>query len=370
MCLDNLVLEAKKIVTAYAQKAVQAGQGQSLGRWLQHYPEQGTNACPIESRQFQIGHVRIANPLVSAPLAGISDHTFRIFAKFFGCGLTFSEMVTGCGLYYGHSKSMALAQVTELERPCAVQIFGAKPEIMAQAAAKIEGIADIIDINMGCPVPKILKNQSGGWLHRDPKNAEAMVKAVVEKVRVPVTVKMRLGWDFKSINVVDMALAAEAQGAKAISIHGRTVRQGFSGSADYRYIKKTKEKVGIPVIVSGDIGSPIKARDVLEYTGCDAVMIGRSAKGSMWVLMNILLIFLGQETHYMPDLEWKIAFSSCYLKFMIFFKGEQKAIKEFRKYLSWIFKGEKGVSRARKNFFAIESFDDAVTAMCSLKDGM
>jgi len=279
-------------------------------------------------------------------------------------------MVTSYGLYYNHKKSMALATVTELERPCAIQIFGSEPQVMAEAACRIEGIADIIDINMGCPVPKILKSGSGGWLLKDIKKAESIIRAVAEKAEVPVTVKVRLGWDRESINVLDMASLAEAQGARAITIHGRTVKQGFSGTADYSYIKKIKEKVKIPVIASGDIGSPTKAQEVLKYTGCDAVMVGRSSKGSVWVFMDILLGFLGFSSGYAPSLEWRKKFAACYLKFLVFFKGEQKAVKEFRKYLSWIFKGVGGISRAKKNFFTIKSFDDAIAVINSLVDGM
>ncbi|MGM0365578.1 MAG: tRNA dihydrouridine synthase DusB [Actinomycetota bacterium] len=367
MDLETLAYEARDIVYGYLEKREGADNKHKAEKWLKNYIDTGFGSLPVFGRSFEIGGTNIANPVVSAPLAGISDNTYRIFAKFFGCGLTFSEMVTGCGLYYNHKKSMALAAVTELERPCAVQIFGSEPEIMAEAAARVEAVADIIDINMGCPVPKILKSGSGGCLLKDIKKAGRIVEAVAKEVEVPVTVKVRLGWDSGSINVLDMAKTAEEQGAGAITIHGRTVKQGFSGTADYSHIRMVKDKVGIAVIASGDIGSPTKAQEVLKYTGCDAIMVGRNSKGSMWVLMDILLGLLGSSTGFMPDLEWRKEFAACYLKFLIFFKGEEKAVREFRKYLSWIFKGVRGISRAKKTFFTIKSFNDAIEVMDRLK---
>ncbi len=369
MDLETLAYEAKNTVYSYIDRASSEG-SQKVKSWLENYVDKGFNSFHIRSRSFDIGGVNINNPVISAPLAGISDNTFRIFSKFFGCGLTFSEMITSFGLYYNHKKSMALSMLTEMERPCAVQIFGSEPAVMAEAAARLEGIADIIDINMGCPVPKILKSGSGGRLLKDMGKAGKIIRAVTGRAGVPVTVKVRLGWDSKSINVLDMAKMAQEEGAQAITIHGRTVKQGFAGSADYRYIREVKQKVNIAVIASGDIGTPTKAQEVIKYTGCDAVMTGRDAKGAMWVFMDILLGFLGLESGGNPDLEWRKEFAECYLKFLIFFKGEEKAVREFRKYLSWIFKGIRGISRVKKNFFAIKSFDDAREVMDSLKDGM
>ncbi len=366
MDLETLTCEIKGLVYSYLNQ-VKAAEDGRIGSWLDGFGEKDFGSFPLSSYMYKIGNMRIKNPVVSAPLAGISDNTFRIFAKFFGCGLTYSEMITSFGLFYNHKKSMSMAQITELERPCAVQIFGSESDVMAEAAARTEGIADMIDINMGCPVPKVLKSGSGGCLLKDIGKAERIIKAVVSNVGLPVTAKIRLGWDWQSINALDMAYAAEAAGAKAIAIHGRTVRQGFSGTADYSYIKKVKERVSIPVIASGDIKSPHTARDVLKYTGCDAIMVGRAAKGSMWLFLDIILGFLGSYKGSAPDLQWRKKFALAYFNTMIYFKGEEKASREFRKYLSWIFKGQRGISRVKKNFFTIRSFEDAAVILDDIK---
>jgi len=323
----------------------------------------------IPEHSFEIGNVEIKNPLISAPLAGISDNTFRIFARFFGSALNCTEMISSYGIVYGQKKSLTLSEITNYERPCALQIFGPDPEIIAEAALRIEDKADIIDINMGCPVPKVLKAKSGGYLIQDKEKVKKIIKRLSSVLKKPLTIKTRIGWDAESINILDIAKIAEHSGAKAISIHGRTVKQGFSGVADYKLIKKVKEKIKIPVIVSGDIDSPGKAVEIMDYTGCDGIMIGRAVKGRLWLLTNILVFLLAdykESTNKIfdsvsePDLEWKKELSELYLKFMIYFKGEDRAVREFRKRLSWIFKGEKGISRIRDGFFKIDSFKNAI----------
>ncbi len=316
------------------------------------------------SRSFKIGNVNIGSPLISAPLAGISDNTYRIFARFFGSALTYSEMITSHGICSGHKKSLSLANITDYERPCAVQIFGSDPDIMTEAAKQIENKADIIDVNMGCPVPKVLKSKSGGYLTREETKVRQIITRLSSVLHKPLTVKTRIGWDSSSINILNIAKIAQDCGAGAISIHGRTVKQGFSGEVNYELIKKVKEKVKIPVIVSGDIGSPQKAREILDYTGCDGIMIGRAVKGRLWLFANILLFLLGNgrrpgDPEFDPGTGWKKEFSKLYLKFLIYFKGEDRAVREFRKHLCWIFKGTRGISRARRELFKIESFKDA-----------
>ncbi len=321
----------------------------------------GFNNYNLGDYGFKIGNVEIKNPIVSAPLAGISDNTYRIFANFFGCGLTFSEMITSYGVHYNHTKTIRMANITEYERPCALQIFGSDADIMAEAAQRLEGVADLIDINMGCPVPKIIKSGSGGYLLRDSYKIKAIIKKIKDKIDIPLTVKVRLGWDKNNINILEIAKIAEANGADAISIHGRTVKQGFSGNADYNYIKKVKKILDIPVIASGDIDSGEKALEVFEYTGCNGLMIGRKSQGAMWIFLKILLCLQYKKLSSLePNLEWKKKFAILYLEFLIYFKGKEKAIKEFRKYLSWIFKGVRGISKVRKKFFKINEYNDVV----------
>ncbi|MCL4378029.1 MAG: tRNA-dihydrouridine synthase [Actinobacteria bacterium] len=350
---------------------------------------------------FKIGNVLIKNPLVSAPLAGISDNTYRIIARAFGAALTFSEMITSYGIYFKHKNSLDLAEITDYEKPCAIQIFGSDPIIISEAAKIIEPKADIIDINMGCPVAKVLKSKSGGFLLQDEEKIKSIISKITRAVKKPVTIKVRIGWDKNNINVCKIAEIAESNGISAITIHGRTVRQGFSGEVNYDVIRQVKEKVKIPVIVSGDIDSPEKAIRVLNYTKCDALMLGRASKGSMWIFLDTLVSlllnlnrdfqivkngigskyvgtheFLNQSldrlklksNDYCPDINWKQNFAILYLKFLIYFKDEAKAVKEFRKYLIWIFKGTRGISKIKSDFFKISNFNDVKHIISTLNN--
>jgi nifR3 family TIM-barrel protein len=362
---------------------------------------------PGQCYSFKIGNLTIRNPVISAPLAGISDNTYRIFASAFGSALTYTEMITACGIHYNHKKSLALSEITDYERPCALQLFGEDPDIIVEAAARLEDRADIIDINMGCPVPKILKAKSGGYLVQDESRVEKIIRKVSSSINKPLTIKTRIGWDRDSINILNIAKIAESSGADAIAIHGRTVKQGFSGEVDYSLIKEVKEKVKIPVIVSGDIDSSKKALEVLKYTGCDGVMVGRAAKGRLWLMANILMAVCrlgatgagGMDTdnntnntdntdnkpehkdHYKdyskdyyadcsdfePDISWKKEYSKLYLKFLIYFKGEDRAVKEFRKHLCWIFRGEQGVNRVKQEFFKIKDYTGAISCIDKIR---
>ncbi|MCL5072037.1 MAG: tRNA dihydrouridine synthase DusB [Actinobacteria bacterium] len=317
---------------------------------------------------FKIGNVSIKNPVIAAPLAGISDNTYRIFAHYFGSALTCSEMISSYGIHFNHTASKELAHVTDFERPVALQIFGAEPDILLDAAQKIESIADIVDINMGCPVPKVLKSKSGGFLLQDEDKVEKIITKIAGGIKKPLTVKLRTGWDKNNINVFNIARIAQSSGAAAISIHGRTVKQGFSGEVNYDVIKKVKELIDTPVIASGDIESPAKARQALDYTGCDAVMIGRASKGAAWIFFNVLMSLKNElnADDFIPDIDFRKKFAELYLKFLICFISEEKAVKEFRKYLSWIFKGTKGINRFKHKFFSVKSFKDVSNIMSSL----
>lgn len=340
---------------------------------------------------FKISSVKINNPFIAAPMAGISDNSYRIFAKFLGCSLVFSEMATSYGLKLKHEKSFDITRLTDFERPCAVQIFGNDPDIITEAATMIEENADIIDVNMGCPVPKVLKTKSGGYLLNEPETIRRIVKKLKEKIKKPVTVKLRIGWDENNINVLEIAKIVEGEGADAISVHGRTVKQGYSGKADYEYIKKVKSIVKIPVIASGDIQSAYKARQVLDNTGCDGLMVGRAARGNPWIFSELLLGLLkisrkkekidGRKAgrnpkscgndplidNFILSNDIKVHTMKLYLKFLIHFKGEDRAVREFRKMLGWAFKGQRDITSIRNSFFKINSFNDAEEILESLK---
>ena len=362
--LEKITLKLRKLVEDYIKEVID--NNPNLPQEIQKFPDYG-----LKNYQFKIGNVLLKNPVVSAPLAGISDNSYRIFTKAFGAALTFTEMVTSYGIYYNHKNSLELAEITEYERPCAVQIFGSNPDIMTEAAKRIEHKADVIDINMGCPVAKVLKSKSGGYLLQDEKKIEAIVSKVVSAASKPVTIKARIGWDKSSINICRVAEIAEAGGASAITIHGRTVKQGFSGDIDYEIIRQVKNKVKIPVIVSGDIDSSEKARWVLDYTGCDALMIGRASKGNPWIFFNVLVTFICNENlnacilnnDCLPSIELRKRAAELYLRFLIFFKGEEKAVKEFRKYLGWFFRGVRNIGKIRSGFFSIDSYNDVIEVM-------
>ena len=236
---------------------------------------------------WKIGNVEIKNQIVLAPMAGISNSSYRKIIKEMGCGLIFAEMVSDKAIVFGNDKTLELLKMDDCERPIAQQIFGSDIESFVEAAKKIEDLMhpDIIDINMGCPVPKIaLRSQAGSALLKNPEKIGEIIKAVVEAVSVPVTIKIRSGWDENSINCVEVAKIAEKNGASAITLHARTRSQGYSGHADWELIKKVKESVNIPVIGNGDVTSPELAKKMLVETKCDAVMIGRGVLGNPWLI--------------------------------------------------------------------------------------
>lgn len=301
---------------------------------------------------MKIGSVLLSNNVFLAPMAGITDLAFRQLCKREGCGLTYSEMISAKGMHYKNENTQELLARSDEEKPAAVQIFGSDPELMAEAASEAEKKgADIIDINMGCPTPKIVKNGDGCALMQNPELAAEIVRQISAAVKAPVTVKIRKGWDNASINAVEFALMVEAAGAKAVTVHGRTREQFYSGKADWDIIAKVKKELEIPVIGNGDIFTVQDAEKMLDVTGCDAIMIGRGAQGNPWIF-NRVLTYLNQGIILSePTAEEKIRMALDHMTMVIAQKGEIIGVKEMRKHIAWYLKGlhDSAVIRAEVN---------------------
>ncbi|QNB47407.1 tRNA dihydrouridine synthase DusB [Thermanaerosceptrum fracticalcis] len=289
---------------------------------------------------MKIGDVTIPNQVVLAPMAGVTDKAFRMIARKHGCGLVYTEMVSAKALTYKNIKTKALLDIEGEEQPISVQLFGSEPHIMAEAAriAVQEG-AKIIDVNMGCPVPKVVKNGEGSALLENPQLAQAIVQAMVSAVDVPITVKMRIGWDRNHIVASEFAKKMEEAGASAVAVHGRTRDQYYSGKADWDIIKEVKANLSIPVIGNGDVWSPEDAKNMLEKTGCDAVMIGRGIMGNPWLISRTLQYLKGEKVLAPPTIREKIRGAIEHLDLTISFKGEDIGVREIRKHLAWYLKG-------------------------------
>ncbi len=291
---------------------------------------------------FKIGNIEIKNRIVMAPMAGFSNTSFRKIIKEMGAGLIFAEMVSDKALVYESEKTLKMLKMDERERPIAQQIFGSDIESFVAAAKKVENVMhpDIIDINMGCPVPKVaLKNQAGSALLKNPKKIREIVSAVVDSVQVPVTVKIRSGWDEASINAVEVAKIIESAGASAITIHARTRSQGYSGKANWNIIKEVKENVSIPVIGNGDVTSKELAKKMLDETGCDAVMIGRGILGNPWLIKEcVSYIENGKLEPPITNLE-KVAMMRRHFKLLSEDKSVRTALLEIRTNILYYLKG-------------------------------
>jgi nifR3 family TIM-barrel protein len=304
---------------------------------------------------MKIGNVELANNVFLAPMAGVTDMAFRAICKQFGCGLTYTEMVSAKGMYYKSENTRAMLALAPEEKPAAMQIFGSDADIMASIAMEVEQAgANIIDINMGCPTPKIVKNGDGSALMLKPLLIAEIVKKVSAAVTVPVTIKIRKGWDDSSINAVEIAQIAEQNGAKAVTVHGRTREQFYSGQADWDIIKQVKQAVKIPVIGNGDITSPQAAKLMLQQTGCDAVMIGRGAEGNPWIFKNVIEYLKDGTIVPEPSNEEKVHMAMYHLKQMVELKGEMIGVKEMRKHLAWYLKGMPGSSTVKVQVFKLE----------------
>jgi len=298
---------------------------------------------------MKIGNVVLENGIFLAPMAGVTDLPFRLLCKEQGCGLVYTEMVSAKGLYYENQKTEKLLQIDEREKPIAVQIFGSDPDIMADVAAEAASTgASIIDINMGCPTPKIVKNGEGSALMRKPQLIGKIVRAVSQAVNIPVTVKIRKGWDETSVNACEVAQIAEDNGAKAITVHGRTREQFYSGQADWDIIKKVKESVSIPVIGNGDVTSPQAAKQMFDYTGCDGIMIGRGAQGNPWIFRRVIHFLETGEILPEPSPGQRIRQAIKHARLLVEYKDEYVGIREARKHVSWYIKGLKNSSKVKE----------------------
>ena len=299
------------------------------------------------------------NPLVLAPMAGITDFPFRMICKRLGAGLVYSEMLSVEALVREHKRTKGMLRTDPDERPVVFQIFGSKPESLAEAARIVSRAdVDFIDINMGCPVPKVLKCGAGSALLRDIPLAREIMSAVVSASRIPVTVKIRLGWDTKNIVALDVARAAESAGIAAITVHGRTKVQGFSGHADWSMIKAVKESVGIPVIGNGDVRSARDAKRMLDETGCDGVMIGRAVQGNPWIFREALQYLRTGAVPPPPTFEEREAVMQGHLVDMVNLAGENIGVREMRKHLCWYTKGIPGGAEFRERVNHLVSAGD------------
>lgn len=298
---------------------------------------------------FKIGNIELKNRVVLAPMAGVCNPAFRLIAKEFGTGLVCAEMVSDKAIVHGNKRTREMLFVDEREKPLSLQIFGGDKMSLVEAAKVVdqETNADIIDINMGCPVPKVTKCDAGAKWLLDPSKIEEMVSAVVAVVNKPVTVKMRIGWDSDHIYVVENAKAVERAGGAAISVHGRTREQLYTGTADWSFIKQAKQAVNIPVIGNGDVFAPEDAKRMLDETGCDAVMIGRAALGNPWMLYRTVEYLEKGVLLPEPSAEEKIRIAILHMDRLVALKGEHVAVKEMRKHMAWYLKGIKGSARLK-----------------------
>lgn len=315
-------------------------------------------------KKLKIGNVELENNIILAPMAGITDLPFRMICKEFGAGLVYTEMVSAKALYYGDDKTKKLLNIEGEKRPIAVQIFGSDVIAMKEAAKYVSSFADIVDINMGCPAPKVVKNGDGSKLLTNLELASEIIENVVQAVDIPVTVKIRKGWDNNNIVAVDLAKIAEAKGASSLIIHGRTREEYFSGDVDLNIIKKVKESVNIPVIGNGNIFNKEDAYKMFEYTGVDGIMCGRGTLGNPWLFKYIInYLESGEKNIFNVTKEEKLNVILKHIDLEIKEKGEYTGIREMRKHISWYLKNMKDAAKTRDLINKIENRQELKTCL-------
>lgn len=320
---------------------------------------------------MKIGNITLDNPFILAPMAGVTDAASRLLAKEMGCALVYTEMVSAKGLVYENEHTSEMLYTAQEERPVAIQIFGSDPIFMAKAARLVEqtGMADIIDINMGCPAPKVIKGGDGSALMRQPDLAYEVMRAVVEAVSLPVTVKFRKGWDDRSVNAIQIARLAEKAGVSAVAVHGRTREQYYSGSCDLSVIADVVRAVDIPVIGNGDIRTPQDAMRMMDRTGCAAVMIGRASEGNPWIFREMKHYWETGETLAKPTVSERCDMIRRHLELQMEQKGDYIGLREMRKHAAWYTKGLPDSAQFRQKINQAETKTEFLQLVDALEQG-
>lgn len=312
----------------------------------------------------RIGNITLENNVILAPMAGVTDLPFRLLCKRAGAGLVCMEMVSAKAIFYNNKNTEELLTIHPSEMPASLQLFGSEPQILADMAKRIEERPfSILDFNMGCPVPKVVNNGEGSALMKNPKLVEEILSALVKAVRKPVTVKIRKGFDEAHCNAVEIARIAEACGAAAIAVHGRTREQYYSGSADWEIIRQVKQAVQIPVIGNGDVNSPQSAKAMMEQTGCDGVMIGRAAQGNPWIFRDVVSFLETGMVPEPPDAQMKKQTILEHAELQLKYKGEYTAVREMRKHLAWYTTGMPRSARFRQMINSMETMQELMAGV-------